>query len=453
MICIKCGKEIQEGSNFCIHCRAAQTNAVAKRKIIIIIAAIAISIVGIIINVLAVTGNSGLSSNLGLSGTWYYDSDYSTDYTITLNSDGTCIIYVGSTPYYATYTRNDDGTYVTSNVADLNMWGAWTIRKDGNDLLISGASLSHDTRFTKNKVNPNSVQMDDERTSTLFEVKKIGNGVKITGYNGDYSDGNIIIPDTINGAKVKEIGDYAFVDKSYIDGPPLISITVPDGVTKIGKYAFDGCSNLKSVSLPDGLVRIGDRAFNFCTSLESVTIPESVTEIGDCAFGSCISLSSINIPSAVKKINPSTFGYCLNLKQLTLPDGLTEIGSYAFCECGITELKIPDTVTKIGEGAFSQSGLTSITIPKNVKEIGQYTFRQNDLPFMVRFPRSVGKFPRNEVNMPTIEVNFTGKLSWLGMDAFDENSTINYKGKLYSVEHLYCVVNGEPFNQPFSSAD
>ncbi|MDE7193448.1 MAG: leucine-rich repeat protein [Oscillospiraceae bacterium] len=457
MICIKCGKEIQDGSNFCIQCRATQKNAVTKKKIIIIIAAIVVSIAGVVVGVLSFTGGLGMSGISGLSGTWYYVSERSSyyDYTITLNSDGTCIIYEhGTEPFFATYTYNDDGTYVTSNITTYDfILGAWIIRKDGKDLLISGSGLDNNTRFTKNKVNLNSVQMDDEQTSTLFEVKKIGNGVKITGYNGDYSDGNIIIPDTINGAKVKEIGDYAFVDKSYIDGPPLISITVPDGVTKIGKYAFDGCSNLKSVSLPDGLVRIGDRAFNFCTSLESITIPESVTEIGDCAFGSCISLSSINIPSAVKKINPSTFSYCLNLKQLTLPNGLTEIGSYAFCWCGITELIIPDTVTKIGEGAFSQSGLTSITIPKNVKEIEKYTFRQNDLPFMVRFPRSVGKFPRNEVNMPTIEVNFTGKLSWLCMDAFDKNSTINYKGKLYSVEHLYWVVNGEPFNQPFSSAE
>lgn len=119
MLCIKCGKEIPDGSNFCIHCRATQTNAVAKKKIIIIIVAIAVLIVGIIIGVLAVTGNSGLSGSSGLSGTWYYVSERNSyyDYTITLNSDGTCIIYEhGTEPFFATYTHNDDGTYVTSNI-------------------------------------------------------------------------------------------------------------------------------------------------------------------------------------------------------------------------------------------------------------------------------------------------------------------------------------------------
>lgn len=427
MLCIKCGKEIPDGSNFCIHCRAAQTNVAAKKKIIIIIAAIAVLIVGIIIGILAVTGNSVRSGNLGLSGTWVSDTP-PCYYTIKLNADGSCVVYEYGDTYTANYIRNDDGTYTISNLLTLNIFGAWTFKKDGNDLLVSGSGLSENTRFTKNKVKSDLLSSGNDQTGAEFEVKQISGGVKITGYNGDYSDGDIVIPDTIGGLSVKEIGDYAFVDKSHIGGPPIISITVPDGVTKIGKYAFEGCENLKSVSLPDGLISIGDRAFNFCTSLESVTIPESVTEIGNCAFGSCMSLTSINIPSNIKKINPSTFGRCKNLKQLILPDGLTEIGSYAFGGCGITELIIPDTVTKIGEGAFYGSRLTSITIPSGVKEIEKYTFRSSD------------------------EVNFTGNLSWLCMDAFDKNSVVNYKGKSYNVEYLYWVVNGEPFNQAFSTA-
>lgn len=451
MLCIKCGKEIPDGSNFCIHCRAAQTNAVAKKKIIIIIAAIAVLIVGIIIGILAITGNSGLS------GTWVSDT-YPCDYTIKLNADGSCVVYEYGNPYAANYIRNDDGTYTISNLFTRNFFGAWTFKKDGNDLLVSGPYLEDNTKFTKanGKTLLQDTNQNGANNNSLFLIEEVGGGAKITGFVGDYGEGNIVIPETINGLAVIEIGDYAFIDKRYLDGSPLRSIVIPYGVTKIGNCAFEGCSNLTSVTIPKSVTKIGDRAFNLCRSLERVTIPESVTEIGDCAFGSCINLTSINIPSAIKKISPSTFGYCVNLKQLTLPDGLTEIGSYAFCECGITELIIPDTVTKIGEGAFSESGLTSITIPSGVKEIEKYTFRQKDLPLIICFPRTVGK--RKELNFTSplkpspIEVNFTGKLSWLGMDAFDENSTINYKGKSYSVENLYWVVNGEPFNQAFSTA-
>ena len=39
--------------------------------------------------------------------------------------------------------------------------------------------------------------------------------------------------------------------------------------------------------IPDGVTRIGDWAFRFCSGLTSVSIPESVTEIGELAFEGC----------------------------------------------------------------------------------------------------------------------------------------------------------------------
>lgn len=432
MICFKCGKEIQDGSKYCIYCSAAQENTNVKKKKIIMIAVIAVIVV---IIAAVIIGFVSSSSSSGLSGRWeYYRDDKlnSCDWAIELNHDGTCVIYeFGRVPYSATYTKNDNGTYVTSNfLPGWSAYGAWIIKKDGNNLIISGPELRDNTIFTKVSRKTPFQDVDEANMSnnnTQFEFKKVGSGVKITGYVGDYSyedgDGDIVIPETINGLSVKEIGDYA----------------------------FEGCQNLRYISLPDGLTKIGDRAFNFCTLLESVSIPESVTEIGSCAFGSCISLTSINIPSAVKKISPSTFSYCGNLRQLTLPDGLMEIGNYAFSECGITELIIPDTVTKIGEGAFLQSGLTSITIPSGVREIEKYTFRQSDIPYMISFPRTEGKFPHSSPDLPPMEVNFTGTLSWLCRDAFDKNSTVNYRGKSYSLDNLYFAVNGEPNCQPFSS--
>lgn len=620
MLCIKCGKEIPDGSNFCIHCRATQTNAVAKKKIIIIIVAIAVLIVGIIIGVLAVTGNSGLS------GTWVSDT-YPCDYTIKLNADGSCVVYEYGDPYAANYIRNDDGTYTISNLFTRNFFGAWTFKKDGNDLLVSGPYLEDNTKFTKangktllQNTNQNGVgnsslflieKNSDSAANTeytdndsdgiftvhetiitlddsLFEVEQINSGVKITDYNGLYGvwrmpdsskyaisfqlDGSCVFFDnykpffasyTCNGNGTYVISDLATpnisgsltirkdgedlivtglgqderftnnclygiwenIDKNYTiemnfdgaciirehdmsysvtytldvngnfvtsefsmndidsawtickDGVDLIvsgsglgqnvkftkswyiadiaipetiysmpvkeindnaflkcwftSVSIPNGVTKIGDGAFEGCSYLTDVYIPESVTIIGDRAFNICRSLEMVAIPENVTEIGSCAFGGCESLTVANIPNGIKKISPAVFSRCTNLKQVTLPDRLTEIGNYAFSECGITDLIIPDTVTKIGEGAFSQSGLTSITIPSGVREIEKYTFRQGDLSPM--------------------EVNFTGALSWLCMDAFDKNSTVYYKGKPYSLDSLYFVVNGEPNNQPFGS--
>ena len=46
--------------------------------------------------------------------------------------------------------------------------------------------------------------------------------------------------------------------------------TIPDSVTSIVGYAFDGCVSLTSVTIPDSVTSIGERAFDGCTSLTDV---------------------------------------------------------------------------------------------------------------------------------------------------------------------------------------
>lgn len=67
-------------------------------------------------------------------------------------------------------------------------------------------------------------------------------------------------------------------------------------VTSIGVSAFEGCGSLTSITTPDGVTIIGDWTFSYCRSLTSITIPDSVTSIGDRAFCGCRSLTSIRLP-------------------------------------------------------------------------------------------------------------------------------------------------------------
>lgn len=156
MFCSKCGKQIDDNSGWCIYCGAqcgtVQAAKATAKKPGILIALIAVAVVAVFA---IVFGFGLLRGGSGMSGTWEYIADpYAGgyDYTIELNSDGTCIIYeYGHIPYSATYTRNDDGTYVTSSLLTSTVWGSWKICKDGRDLIISGSGLSNGKRFTRVK--------------------------------------------------------------------------------------------------------------------------------------------------------------------------------------------------------------------------------------------------------------------------------------------------------------
>ena len=84
----------------------------------------------------------------------------------------------------------------------------------------------------------------------------------------------------------------------------ITSVIISNGVTSIGKYAFNGCTGLTSVTIPNSVISIGDFAFGMCSSLASIEIPNSVISIGDWAFAMCSSLASVTINATT----PPTLG-------------------------------------------------------------------------------------------------------------------------------------------------
>ena len=149
---------------------------------------------------------------------------------------------------------------------------------------------------------------------------------------------------------------------------------IPSGVTKIGSFAFDGCSGLTSIEIPVGVTEIGSFAFDDCSGLTGIKIPSSVTSIGNSAFYGCSGLTSIVVEAdntvydsrddcnaIIKKETNTLIQGCKNTK---IPSSVTSIGERAFWDCSeLTSIEIPSSVTRIGYGAFDGcSGLTSITV-------------------------------------------------------------------------------------------
>ena len=119
----------------------------------------------------------------------------------------------------------------------------------------------------------------------------------------------------------------------------LTSLTIPDGVTKIGANLFNSYYTLESVTIPDSVASIDYSAFINC-GLKSTTIPDSVTFIGYSAFSSCTGLTSVTIPDGVPEISYSMFYNCTGLTSVTIGNGVTRIAGSAFLNC--TKLAIVD---------------------------------------------------------------------------------------------------------------
>ena len=140
----------------------------------------------------------------------------------------------------------------------------------------------------------------------------------------------------------------------FTDCKNLKHIEIPDNITEIGWLAFGGCGALESITIPEGVKKIGERSFEGCTNLQQINLPEGLDGIGSGAFSGCKAIESITIPAGVKEIGDSSFANCSNLQQINLPEGLEKIGSYAFRDTNnLSEIIIPESVKTIGSWAFS----------------------------------------------------------------------------------------------------
>ncbi|HIV09535.1 MAG TPA: leucine-rich repeat domain-containing protein [Candidatus Spyradenecus faecavium] len=152
-------------------------------------------------------------------------------------------------------------------------------------------------------------------------------------------------------------------DTCAYDRDTMTSLTIPDGVTKIGTAAFDLCSVLRTLTLPEGLKTIGEIAFSGCHVLQRLKIPGTVTDIGVYAFQSCFGLVELELEEGLKSIPERVFTNCSSLTELVFPEGLRSIGDDAFFGCcSLRRVTIPSTVTSIGLSAFGVSASMSSTV-------------------------------------------------------------------------------------------
>lgn len=119
----------------------------------------------------------------------------------------------------------------------------------------------------------------------------------------EYTDGELIISGT------GRMDDYNYFYIPWKDFREDIStVTVKNGVTYIGGYAFESCYDLVNITIPESVTEIGYLAFHNCESLEEIIIPHSVASIGNYAFDYCTALKDIHYFGTDEDWNEISFG-------------------------------------------------------------------------------------------------------------------------------------------------
>lgn len=169
-------------------------------------------------------------------------------------------------------------------------------------------------------------------------------------------------------------------------GAKFTSFTLPAGITEVGNRFFQYCTNLVSVTLHQNVTKIGDYAFDGCSALTTIVdMPNGLTEIGQAAFQNCSSLQTVELNEGLKRIGSNAFQYS-GLVSITIPSTLENnvvgttlqkgLGDYAFNYCSsLVEVNFTKpaadatNVYSIGNSAFQSTGVRSVEIPANVRSV------------------------------------------------------------------------------------
>lgn len=188
---------------------------------------------------------------------------------------------------------------------------------------------------------------------------------------------------------LKTIGAFAFNSNTFK------KITIPEGVTEIGKFAFQGNNTLETIILPKTLEKFewadvrspfdleaygnGYETYSFrfgCRNLSRIVLRNGTNyEASNCGLlYDKRTMELIHCPENYKYT--TTMGYqFMNVKGLVVENevkGIKSLGPYCFDNSLMEIVVLPTTLQKIGAGAFRHAAVKSLTIPAKVTSVGSY---------------------------------------------------------------------------------
>lgn len=213
--------------------------------------------------------------------------------------------------------------------------------------------------------------VDDYKSSKLFSPF----GDNIVGV--DMGENTVTFPTTgvvIDGLKYMLNGDRETVNVQVNNTSAAFDAVIPasivyDGtnypVSQIADKGFQQ-SKVLSVTIAEGITSIGTYAFQNAKGITSITIPASVSEIGSSAFQYCEGLTSITFAAGSKLsvVNNHVFNNCSKVTELVIPEGVISLGEWSLENMkGLQSLTLPSTMQTLNSGCLARcTSLISLTI-------------------------------------------------------------------------------------------
>ena len=188
--------------------------------------------------------------------------------------------------------------------------------------------------------------------------------------------------------------------------------------------------NFKSISIGDGVTSIGDYAFVLNGVEVKLTIGKKVKRIGEAAFMDTGIKGTLTIPNSVQTIGEAAFQETA-ITKLVLGKGIKELGNDAFCDT--PSLKSVDAskakaLETIGEYCFLDDGeLNTIKINANkLKTVGSYSLDIDSLDRVKTLKITVIAKSKNKYNKAVTLIN-KGRNSYSGGNVYLTEFKFSYK--------------------------
>lgn len=265
----------------------------------------------------------------------------------------------------------------------------------------------------------------------------IGDGVT---YIGEYAFERLKIEKLIIPAGVQVIGAEAFNSCKYLTEVVMEC----DELRLIDKGAFSGCDNLKAVSLPKSATVIGDYAF-FNTAIEHLVLPDGIVSVGVRAFDWCNQLKDVTVMGDLSSIGDYAFSGNEALSSVEVNGSIAEIGIGAFSGCLNLSLFEFKGTEKIGNNAFSGCmNLCDLELSESLISIGEYSFENTNISslYIPENVESIGRCSFSKcISLDRAVISGEETILDYGVFSAGDNELIIYCHNL-SKAQKYCEVYG-----------